>query len=50
MSYLMNICTILCVILASYSGYFVYHKKYDGVAISWILIALILGLQGVGVI
>lgn len=46
----MSIYTILCVILASYSGYFVYHKKYDGVAISWILIALILGLQGVGVI
>ena len=46
----MNIYTILCVILASYSGYFVYHKKYDGVVISWILIALILGLQGVGVI
>lgn len=46
----MNIYTILCIILGSYSSYFGYHKMYDGVVISWILIVLILGLQGVGVI
>ena len=46
----MNIYIILCVILASYSGYFYYHKKYDGFALSWILVALIIGLHGIGVI
>ena len=46
----MNIYTILCVILASYSGYFYYHKKYDDFALSWILITLIIGFQGIGVI
>lgn len=46
----MNIYTILCVILASYSGYFYYHKKYDGFALSWILVTLIIVLHGIGVI
>ena len=46
----MNIYTVLCVILASYSGYFYYHKEYDSSALSWILITLIIGLHGIGVI